>query len=165
LRPLVHLCEINFPLQSAPQSSLLVYPRLSLTSKPVFSLGVKRIRKASERLMRREALKNVKIQHNTSSTGSTPLPPLRPHSPPPLPHPLPPLPFTPTPSLPFQSSPLHPLSQPPLLPPLPPIFPLPPLPLSHPLLLPPFILRPPFFFNVDYILNTTRKNGECRKAA
>jgi len=35
-------------LQSALPSSLVVYPHLSLTSKPVFSLGVKRTGEAYE---------------------------------------------------------------------------------------------------------------------
>jgi len=39
LHPLVPLCGIDLPLQSVPPSSLVVYPNLSLTSKPVFSHG------------------------------------------------------------------------------------------------------------------------------
>jgi len=56
LHPLVPLCGIDFPLQSIPPSSLVVYPPLSLTSKPVFSLVTILTWSASERLMLREAL-------------------------------------------------------------------------------------------------------------
>src|SRR6218665_2379163 len=41
LHQLVHLFGMDFPLQSVPPSYLVVYPHLSLTSTPVFSLGVK----------------------------------------------------------------------------------------------------------------------------
>jgi len=52
------LCGIDFSLQSAPKSSssvVVLYPHLSLTSKPIFSLGVKCTGSASERLVLKQA--------------------------------------------------------------------------------------------------------------
>src|SRR6218665_53199 len=62
----------RLPLESAAKSSLVSCPRFSLTSKPVFSLGVKCTGSVSESLMLREALykwTNTIQNHNSDNNN------------------------------------------------------------------------------------------------
>ena len=83
LHPQIPLCRINFRMQPALKSCLVVCSHLSLSSEAVSSLGIKRTGNAYERLTLREALckwtntiqNTIELRPQEGSISSQPSPP------------------------------------------------------------------------------------------